>query len=117
MGAGIPEEDARTYETHVKEGRILITAQATDGRAGSGGARRVRTVRRPRFAPTIGPRPRTRRAASSSRSTPPSAHRLRAEGGLAPAPSSGGEAPFMLFRPQGRPDALNGHGQTLEMKT
>ena len=29
VGAGIPEEDARTYETHVKEGRILITAQAT----------------------------------------------------------------------------------------
>jgi hypothetical protein len=29
VGAGIPEEDARAYETHVKEGRILITAQAT----------------------------------------------------------------------------------------
>jgi hypothetical protein len=28
VGAGIPEEDARGYETHVKEGRILITAQA-----------------------------------------------------------------------------------------
>jgi uncharacterized membrane protein len=28
VDAGIPEEDARTYETHVSEGRILITAQA-----------------------------------------------------------------------------------------
>ena len=28
VGAGVPEEDARGYETHVKEGRILITAQA-----------------------------------------------------------------------------------------
>jgi hypothetical protein len=31
VGAGIPEEDARGYETHVREGRILITAQATTG--------------------------------------------------------------------------------------
>jgi len=30
VGAGIPEDDARAYETHVKEGRILITAQATN---------------------------------------------------------------------------------------
>ena len=29
VGAGIPEEDARTYETHVKDGRILITANAS----------------------------------------------------------------------------------------
>jgi len=29
VGAGIPEEDARVYETHVRDGRILITAQAT----------------------------------------------------------------------------------------
>jgi len=29
VDAGIPEEDARAYETHVREGRILITAQAT----------------------------------------------------------------------------------------
>jgi len=29
VGAGIPEEDARGYETHVSEGRILVTAQAT----------------------------------------------------------------------------------------
>jgi hypothetical protein len=29
VGAGIPEEDARDYETHVREGRILITAQAS----------------------------------------------------------------------------------------
>ena len=29
VGAGIPEDDARDYETHVSEGRILITAQAT----------------------------------------------------------------------------------------
>jgi len=29
VGMGIPEDDARTYETHVREGRILITAQAT----------------------------------------------------------------------------------------
>ena len=29
VGAGIPEEDARGYETHIREGRILITAQAT----------------------------------------------------------------------------------------
>jgi len=29
VGAGIPEEDARAYETHVKDGRILITAQAS----------------------------------------------------------------------------------------
>jgi len=28
VGAGIPEEDAHVYETHVKEGRILITALA-----------------------------------------------------------------------------------------
>lgn len=28
VGAGVPEGDAQTYETHVKEGRILITAQA-----------------------------------------------------------------------------------------
>jgi len=27
VGAGIPEDDARAYETHVKEGRILITVQ------------------------------------------------------------------------------------------
>ena len=31
VGAGIPEEDARGYETHVREGRILITAQASSG--------------------------------------------------------------------------------------
>jgi len=31
VGMGIPEEDARTYETHVREGRILITAQAATG--------------------------------------------------------------------------------------
>ena len=31
VGMGIPEEDARGYETHVKEGRILITAQAATG--------------------------------------------------------------------------------------
>lgn len=31
VGAGIPEEDARGYETHVREGRILITAQASTG--------------------------------------------------------------------------------------
>jgi uncharacterized membrane protein len=30
VGSGIPEEDARSYETHVKEGRILITALAPD---------------------------------------------------------------------------------------
>jgi len=29
VGAGIPEDDARGYEAHVSEGRILITAQAT----------------------------------------------------------------------------------------
>jgi hypothetical protein len=29
VGAGIPEDDARGYETHVSEGRILITAQAS----------------------------------------------------------------------------------------
>jgi len=29
VGAGIPEEDAQVYETHVRDGRILITAQAT----------------------------------------------------------------------------------------
>lgn len=28
VDAGIPDEDARAYETHVREGRILITAQA-----------------------------------------------------------------------------------------
>ncbi len=27
-GLGVPEEDARAYETHVKEGRILLTVQA-----------------------------------------------------------------------------------------
>jgi hypothetical protein len=32
VGAGIPEEDARGYETHVKQGRILITASAPDAR-------------------------------------------------------------------------------------
>ena len=32
VGAGIPEDDARRYETHVSEGRILITAQATSAR-------------------------------------------------------------------------------------
>jgi hypothetical protein len=32
VGAGIPEEDARVYETHVKQGRILITASAPDAR-------------------------------------------------------------------------------------
>ncbi len=31
VGAGIPEEDARGYETHVREGRILLTAQASTG--------------------------------------------------------------------------------------
>ena len=31
VGAGIPEDDARDYETHVSEGRILITAQAASG--------------------------------------------------------------------------------------
>jgi len=31
VGAGVPEDDARGYETHVKEGRILITAQAATG--------------------------------------------------------------------------------------
>lgn len=29
IDAGIPEEDAQSYETHVREGRILITAHAT----------------------------------------------------------------------------------------
>jgi hypothetical protein len=29
VGAGIPEDDAREYETHVGQGRILITAQAS----------------------------------------------------------------------------------------
>jgi hypothetical protein len=29
VGAGIPEEDARGYEGHVREGRILITADAS----------------------------------------------------------------------------------------
>jgi hypothetical protein len=29
VGMGIPEEDARSYETHVREGRILIAAQAS----------------------------------------------------------------------------------------
>jgi hypothetical protein len=31
VGMGIPEEDARGYETYVREGRILITAQASSG--------------------------------------------------------------------------------------
>jgi hypothetical protein len=29
VGAGVPEEDARGYETHVREGRILLTVQAS----------------------------------------------------------------------------------------
>lgn len=32
VGAGIPEDDARGYETHVREGRVLITAQASTAR-------------------------------------------------------------------------------------
>jgi hypothetical protein len=31
VGMGIPEEDARGYETHVRQGHILITAQASTG--------------------------------------------------------------------------------------
>jgi heat induced stress protein YflT len=31
VGAGVPEEDARGYETHVREGRILLTVAATTG--------------------------------------------------------------------------------------
>jgi hypothetical protein len=29
VGAGIPEEDARGYETYVRQGRVLLTAQAS----------------------------------------------------------------------------------------
>jgi hypothetical protein len=31
VGAGVPEEDAKGYETHVREGRILLTVNATTG--------------------------------------------------------------------------------------
>jgi len=31
VGAGVPEEDARGYEGHVREGRILLTVSATTG--------------------------------------------------------------------------------------
>jgi len=30
VGAGVPEDDARNYESHVKEGRILLTVQANN---------------------------------------------------------------------------------------
>src|SRR4051794_17497358 len=32
VGQGVPEEDARGYEAHVKGGRILLNVQTTDGR-------------------------------------------------------------------------------------